>query len=138
MGVNEREIDIACVRFRLFDRVFGDLVKHHSAHGHLRLQHLEQVPGDRLTLAVLISCEPQLVRIFQGPLELGDRLLLVRVDHIIRSEVLVDIDGELAERPLLELCGQLRGFGEVTNMPDRCNDLVVVTKVAANGFCLGR
>ena len=61
---------------RLADRVRRDLVEHHAPHGHLRLQHLEHVPADRLTLAVFVGCEDELVGALQRRLQLGDDLLL--------------------------------------------------------------
>ena len=63
---------------RALDRVAGDLVEHHPAHRHLRLQHLEQVPGDRLALAVLVGREQELVGVLELLLQLGDLRLLVR------------------------------------------------------------
>ena len=39
-----------------------DLVEHHPLHRHLRLQHLEHVPRDRLALAVLVGREVELAR----------------------------------------------------------------------------
>ena len=71
---------------RLLDRVAGDLVEDHAPDGHLRLQHLEQVPGDRLALAVLVRREQELVGALELLLELRDRLLLVRIDDVERLE----------------------------------------------------
>ena len=58
--------------------------------GHLRLQLLEQVPGDRLALAVLVRREQELVGVLQLALQPGDHLLLVRVDDVVRLELVLD------------------------------------------------
>lgn len=55
-----RAASICRVLSLAFDGLAGDLVEHHAMNGNLGLQHLEQVPGDGLTLAVLISCEVEL------------------------------------------------------------------------------
>ena len=60
------------------DRLRGDLVEDHPVHRHLRLQLVEQVPGDRLALAVLVGGEVELVGLLEQPLELGHVRLLVR------------------------------------------------------------
>ena len=44
-----------------------DLVEHHAAHRHLRLEHLEQVPGDALALAVFVGGEEKLVGVLERP-----------------------------------------------------------------------
>jgi hypothetical protein len=66
----------------------GDLVEDHPLDRHLRLQHLEQVPGDRLALAVLVGREVELVGVLQQRLELGDLLLLVGGDDVEGSKSL--------------------------------------------------
>ena len=83
------------------DRLAGDLVEDHPADRDLGLEHLEQVPGDGLALAVLVGREEELVRVLERPLELGDLLLLVGVDDVVGLEVVVHVDGELAEAALL-------------------------------------
>ena len=53
------------------DRVLGDLVEHHPLDRDLGLEHLEQVPGDRLALAVLVGREVELVGVLEQLLELA-------------------------------------------------------------------
>ena len=87
-----------CVE-RLADRVRRDLVEHHALDRHVRLQHLEHVPADRLALAVLVGREDELVGALQRPLQLGDDLLLRRVHDVDDVEVVVGVDaGEAAVR----------------------------------------
>ena len=67
--------------------------------GHLRLQHLEHVPADRLALAILVGREDELVGVLQRLLQLGDDLLLVGVHDVHDVEVVVGVDaGEPAVR----------------------------------------
>ena len=49
----------------------GDLVEDHPLHRHLGGEHLEQVPGDRLALAVFVSGEIELARVGEEALQLG-------------------------------------------------------------------
>ena len=67
LGVNKAAVDLAGVLKRCLDGRRGDLVEHHPAHRHVRwrVQHLEQVPRNGLSLAVLISGEIQLVGLLE-------------------------------------------------------------------------
>ena len=89
------------------------------SHGHLGLEHLQQVPRDGLALAVLISGEQELVGVLERALEFGDRLLLGVGDDVVRLEAVLDVDGELAERALLELGGEVLRLDEVADVADR-------------------
>ena len=88
--------------------MLGDLVEDHASHGDLGLQHLEQMPRDGLTLAVLVRREEEFARTSELLLEFGDRRLLIGVDDVERREALVGVDGVL--RPGLLALG-LRKFG---------------------------
>ena len=87
------------------DRLARDLVEDHAAHRDLRLQHLEQVPGDRLALAILVCREQELVGVLQLLAQVGDHVLLVRVDDVVRREVVLDVDGHPSPRLALDLGG---------------------------------
>ena len=62
LRVDEPHVDVPRVVERADDRVLRDLVEHHAADGHLRLQRLHEMPGDRLAFAVLVGREQELVR----------------------------------------------------------------------------
>jgi hypothetical protein len=66
------------------------------------------VPGDRLSLAVLIGGEEELVGLLEQLLELGDVRLLVARDDVVGREVVVDVDRQPAPRLVLDL---RRGVG---------------------------
>ena len=77
LRIDHATIELARVVHRLADRIGGDLVEDHAPHGHLRVEHLDQVPCDGLTLAILISCEIELVRFFQQALQATDVIALL-------------------------------------------------------------
>ena len=119
LRVDEPLVDVARLVERALDRVARDLVEDHAADGHLRLQHLEQVPGDRLALAVLVRREQELVGVGEQLLQLRDRLLLVRVDDVERLEVVLDVDAEARPRLLLVLLRDVGGaLGKVADVAD--------------------
>ena len=116
-----------------------DLVEHHPPHRHLRLQLLEQVPGDRLALAVLVRREQELVGVPQLALELGDDALLVRVDDVLRLEALLDRRRRACRTSLRFSLRDLRGpLGQVADVPDARLDHVIRAQVAGDGLGLGR
>ena len=88
------------------------------------------MPGDRLSFAVLVRREQQLVGRGELLLEPGDDLLLVGVDDVVRLEVVLHGD---AERPVLLALGRrdlaclLR---QVADVADARLDLVPGAQVA--------
>ena len=105
----------------------------HPPDGHLRLQHLEQVPGDRLALAILVRREQELVGVRQLLLELGNRLLLVGVDDVERLELVLDVHPEARPGLVLVLLGDLGGaVGKVANVADGGLDDEVRPEVAGD------
>ena len=108
-------------------------MKDHPAHGDLGLQHLDEMPGDRLALAILVRREEQLVRFRQPFLELGDDLLLIRIDHVVGLEALLHVDAERTEAPALRLGDVLGPVGEVADVPDARAHGVLVAEVAGDG-----
>lgn len=137
LGVDQREIKFAGVVHGRADGVLGDLVEDHPAHGHLRLEHLEEVPGDGFALAVLISGEQDFVGALERALQLGDRLGLAIVDDVVGVEVVVDVDRVLAVRRLLVSRDVLLAR-EVADVTDRTEHLVVIAEVALDRLHLRR
>ena len=138
LRVDEPLVDRARVVERSLDRLLGDLVEDHPVHGHLRLQLLEQVPGDRLALSVFVRREQQLVGILQLPLQVGDDALLVRVDDVVRLEALVDRNAHGAV-PFPLFLRDLRGaLRQITDVTDAGLDDEVGPEVAGDGLGLRR
>jgi hypothetical protein len=103
----------------------------HALHRDLRLQHLQQVPGDRLALAVLVRREQELVGVGEQLLQLADLLPLVRVDDVEGLELVVDVDAEPRPRLLLVLLGNVGGaLGEVADVADARLDDEALAEVA--------
>ncbi len=127
------------MRHGLGDGLRRDLVEDHAPGRDLRLELFEQVPGDRLALAVFISGEQQFVGVLEQVLELGDLLPLVGVDDVERLEVGVDVHAEA--RPWLPavLRRYLRSLvRHVADVADARLDHVVLAEVARDRACLGR
>ena len=91
------------------------------------------MPGDGLTLAVLVRCEQEFIAILQRALQFADRGFLRIVDHINRLECIIDIDGKLGPRLLAVGFGQLGGLrSQVADMAHRGHDGIAVAKVAGD------
>ena len=76
LGADQAVVDVAGRLDRLLDRVLGDLVEHQAVDRHLRLEQLEQVPADGLSLAVFVRREVQRVGLLELVLEQLDLLAL--------------------------------------------------------------
>ena len=119
LRVHEPLVDPPRLGERTADRVGRDLVEDHAPDWNLRLEHLEQVPGDRLALAVFVRREQHLVGLRHALLQHVDGLLLVRVEDVERLEVLFDVHAEPRPRLLLVLGRNVsRALREVANVPD--------------------
>ena len=138
LRVHKVGVQVARVLQGTLDRFLRDFVEHHAAHGNLRLQDLQEVPRDGLTLAVLISCQIEFVALLEEFLEFGDLFLLVRVHHVVGRETVIHVDGEAAEGPLLHVLGQLGGLRKVADVADGGGHVVVGTQVSLDGGCLRR
>ena len=138
LRIDEPLVDAARLLQRALDRVPRDLVEDHPPDRDLRLQHLEQVPRNRLPLAVLVRREQHLVRLGDALLQRLDGLLLVRVDDVERLEIVLDVNAQPRPRLLLVL---RRDFGcalrEVANVTDTRLDHIVVVQVARDRPRLG-
>jgi hypothetical protein len=86
-------------------------VEDHPLDRDLGLQLLQQVPRDGLALAVLVRGEDQLVHALEGTLELGDLLLLVRVDDVVGLEPLSTSTANLPNGPFFISAGSSDGCG---------------------------
>ena len=127
LGLDEVHVEVTRVLGGLEDRRLGDLVEDHPLHGDvLRLELVEEVPGDRLALAVLVGGEEELVGVLEQVLELADLGLLPLGHDVVGLEAVLDVDRQPAPRLVLDL---RRGVGgalrEVPDVADRGLDDVV-------------
>ncbi len=100
------------------DRVLRDLVEDHSPDGNLRLQHLDEMPGDCFAFAILVRGEQEFVGVGEALLQVGDHLLLAGVDDVVRLEPVVDVDTECPEPLALRFRYVLGPIREIAHMAD--------------------
>jgi hypothetical protein len=113
-------------------------VEDHPLDGHLGLEHLAQMPRDRLAFAVFVGRQQELVGLGELLLQVGDDPLLVRVDDVERLEPVLDVDAELSvPRSLLlrDVGGTVRQVADVAHA--RLDD-EVAAEVAGDRARLGR
>ena len=140
LGVHEPPIHVPGVRQRRPDGVGGDLVEHEPAHGHLRRgrEHFEQVPSDRLTLAVLVGCQIQLVGSGHQLLEVAHRVPLGVAQHVQRLEAVLHVDAEARPGLPAVRLGNVRGLRrEVAHVAARRLHGVAVVQEACDRRGLG-
>ena len=109
VGVDQLHVDLARVRHRLRHRVPGDRVEddaldlgvllHRLAAG----QRLEQVPGDRLALAVGVGGEDQLLVVLQRLGDGADVLGAVGGDLPLHREVVLGVDRAVLGRQVADV-----------------------------------
>ena len=108
----------------------GDLVEHHAVNGLavqgvFFLEQLDKVPGNRLSLAIRVSCEVQCVCFLE---RLDDRLdvLFVSLDDLVfHRKVIVGVDSANLGN-------------QVAYVPVRGEDVKILTQVLADRLRLGR
>ncbi len=139
LGVDQAAVQLPPLLDRPGDRFGGDLVEDHALDRDRRRQHLEEMPRDRLALAVFVRGEIQLVRVLEQPLEIGhDRLLRGRHD-IEGLEAVVHVDAEPGPVLALVRRGDFVGPpGEVADVTYRGLDDEVGAEQPADGAGLRR
>ncbi len=85
---------------------------------------MQEVPGNRLPLAVRVSRQVNLLGSLHARLEILHNLGLVTRNQVLRREIVVDIDAELA-------------LGQVPDVPHRRLDLESPSQVLLDGPGLG-
>jgi len=139
LRANEVLVDVSRIVERLPHRIFRNLVKDDAPDGDPRLQHLREMPADRLAFTIRVSGQQQLGCVLHGRLEMRDLFALVARDDVIRREVLLHVDSKPA--PVLSL-DLLRYVGcrlrEVTNMAVARLYPVFVSQESAESLCLRR
>ena len=128
-------------RFAAAARIAGSVISWKTIRrtGHLRLERVEQVPGDGLALAVGVRGEQQLVDALERVAQLGDLALLLRRHDVERLELVVDVHAETGPRLALVLGRDVRRAArEVADVADRRLDDVVAAEVGRDLLGLGR
>ena len=111
---------------RILNRLLGDFVEREAVNlALLALQLLNEVPADRLALAIRVGGDVDVGRVLRRVLQLFNDLL-ARLDGFVRfGELVVDVDAQLA-------------LGQIADVSHRRDDRVVAPKVLADGFRLCR
>jgi hypothetical protein len=105
----------------------------------IRLELLQQVPGDGLALAVFIGGEQEFVGVLEQALELGDLLPLVAVHDVQGLEVVVHVDAQAGPRLALVLGRDIgRAVGHVADVAHAGLHHVALAEVPGDGPGLGR
>ncbi len=106
------------------DGLFRDFVEYDAPRcGGVEPEHLGQVPGNGLSLAVFIGREPYGLGLRRGLTEAVDNLLLFVGNFVNRRKISVYVDAEAL------------GF-QVADMPVAGHDLEVRPKEFLDSFCL--
>jgi hypothetical protein len=122
----------------LFDGGTSYLVEHHAPDRHLRLEHLDEMPGDGFALTILVCRQIDLVRPRQQLLELLDLALALLGDDIEGLEPVVHVDTETGPRLPLGLGGDLGGGArQITDVPHRGFDPGIRSEEVGDGAGLG-
>ena len=121
-------VDVARCRDGLGDGRRGDLVEDDAVDllaQEVGVSSLDQVPGNRLPLAVGVGGEVDLPRSGDAVLEFLDDLVLVARDQILRREVVGHLDAK-------------RALGQVADVAHRRLDGVAAAQVLGDRLRLGR
>src|SRR5215472_13514423 len=116
------------MRHRIRDSLLGDGVKDDaldrlSLERLFLLEHLQDVPGDRLALAVGVGCQDQLIGLFDRPGDVAQALLRLGVDLPNHAKIGIGLDRT--------------GFGrKVANMAERGQNFVAFAQIFVDRFRL--
>ena len=109
-------IELERVLDRLLNGLLGDLVEQDAVDVLLVADALGDVPGDGLAFAIGVGRQVDVLFVFRGLLELVDDFALAVNDLVLRLEVVLDVDAELAtsagrrrDRPTPSRCSCDRG-----------------------------
>ena len=125
LSIDKTHIDISGLFDSRLYHALGDLVEGDS----LRLfdrysERSRKMPRDSLSLTVRVGCEIYFGCVLRFLLDLFDNITLAADIDVMSLEVIIDINAE-------------GGFGQVTNVSYRRDDLIVRAKIALYCICLG-
>ena len=88
----------------ILDRRLGDFIEHDAA-VFLRIepQDIRQMPGNRLALAIRVTCEIDFIRILGIFFERLDEVALATDVDVFRLELVIYVDAELALRQIAQM-----------------------------------
>jgi hypothetical protein len=126
LGIDQTLVQLARMLERRANGVARDLVELHPARRPVpEADRLDQVPGDRLALAVRVGRQVHHVGLPGRRLELLDDLVLLARDHVLRREAMLHVYAEL-------------GLGQVAHVADRRAHVVLAAQEPGEGTRLRR
>ena len=123
--VDQLHVNFARVFHTVGDAGFGDFIEGHTVILiFTHTQNLGQMPRNRLSFAIRVGCEINLLAFSRSAFELFDQLLLALDVLIGRGKTMLRINAQFA-------------FGQVADMPHRGHDLIARAQILFNrfGFC---
>ena len=126
LGVDQINVNIARVLDARANRLLGDLVKGHtSGILVLELEQLLDVPRNRFSLAVRVSCEVHEIALADFAADFLNNFIFSLDRHIFRLEIVLDVNAHFL-------------FRQIAQMSHRRLDNIVRTEILPDGLCLGR
>ena len=105
---------------------FGNFVEDNAVRVFLaQIQHFRQVPRDGFPLAVLIRSQPHTIGGLDRLLQLAQQRLFVALNLVFGFEIVFDVYAQML-------------LGQVANMPETRQHLIILSQKLLNGLGLGR
>jgi hypothetical protein len=103
------------MRHRIRDCLFGDGVEYDAfdwlgLERLLLLEHLQDVPGDRLALAIGVGCQDQLIGVFDGPGDIVQALLRLGIDLPNHAKIGIGLDRTAFGRKVSDMAKRGQNF----------------------------
>ena len=126
LRVDQVDVDVARSCHTAFDAGLGNLVKGNAAFFlAAQIQHIRQVPGDCLSLAVRVGGKINKACVLGSLFQLVAQLTLAADVDIFRCKIVFDVHTQTA-------------FGQITHMTHRSHDLIALAQIFLDGLCLCR
>ena len=114
------------MRHRLLNRVLRNLVKHDAINRFLSFDNLVgHVPGNGLSLPILIRREKHRVRHVARLFQRGEHLRFAWNHHVLGLKIVRDVNAQLFLR-------------QIAHVPHTCFDMILISKKFIDRFRLGR
>ena len=115
VGIDQSSVDRARMLHRIHDGLLGDGIEDDALdllvlERMLLLQHLQDMPGDRLALAIGVSGEDQLVGTLDRPGDVGEALAGLGIDLPNHVEIVVRIDRSVLRRQVAHVTERGQDF----------------------------
>jgi len=124
LGFAEINVEITRMSDSLFDGLFGDFVEENTL-GLLDTASFSHMPSDGLTFTVRVACKENGIAFFDEGFDISDDGFFTGRNDIARNETTLDVDSVFVR------------FGEISDVTDRSDDLVLTSEIFFYGFGFG-